>query len=72
MSIYTKIDLHKVNLRGFLLLKNEIRVAGLKAAVRQTVRDKLWQRRHAAHEIEMKNSREDRDRLSNQSQTQPA
>ena len=52
--------------------KNEIRVAGLKAAVRQTVRDKSWQRRHAAHEIEMKNSREDRDRLSNQTNTQPA
>jgi hypothetical protein len=52
--------------------RKDIRVAGLKAAVRQNVRDKAWQRRHADHEIEMKNSREDRDRLSNQSQTQPA
>jgi hypothetical protein len=52
--------------------RKDIRVAGLKAAVRQTVRDKSWQRRHAAHEIEMKNSREDRDRLSNQTKTQPA
>jgi hypothetical protein len=52
--------------------KKEIRVAGLKAAVRQTVRDKAWQRRHAAHEIEMKNSREDRERISHEGETQPA
>jgi hypothetical protein len=50
----------------------DIRVAGLKAAARQTVRDKSWQRRHTSHEIEMKNSREDRDRMSHEGQTQPA
>jgi hypothetical protein len=52
--------------------KKEIRVAGLKASVRQNVRDKAWQRRHAAHEIEMKNSREDRERISHEGETQPA
>ena len=52
--------------------RKDIRVAGLKAAVRQNVRDKAWQRRHAAHEIEMKNSREDRDRMSHEAETQPA
>jgi hypothetical protein len=52
--------------------RKDIRVAGLKAAVRQNVRDKAWQRRHATHEIEMKNSREDRDRMSHERETQPA
>ena len=52
--------------------RKDIRVAGLKAAVRQRVRDSAWQRRHAYHEIEAKNSREDRERISHQGETQPA
>ena len=52
--------------------RKDIRVAGLKAAARQNVRDKSWQRRHAYHEIEAKNSREDRERISHESETQPA
>jgi polyribonucleotide nucleotidyltransferase len=52
--------------------RKDIRVAGLKAAVRQRVRDSAWQRRHAYHEIEAKNSREDRYRMSHDDETQPA
>lgn len=52
--------------------KKEIRVAGLKSAARQNVRNAAWQRRHAYHEIEMKNSREDRERISHQRKTEPA
>ncbi len=52
--------------------RKEIRMAGLKSAARQNVRNAAWQRRHVYHELEVKNSREDRERLSRQKDTQPA
>lgn len=52
--------------------KNEIKVAGLKAAAIQRVREKTRQNRHVNHELEMKNSREDRERMRHERNTQPA
>lgn len=52
--------------------KNTIKVAGLRAAAVQRVREGGRQRRHVEHEIEMKNSREDRERISKEKYTQPA
>lgn len=52
--------------------RKEVRMAGLKAAARQTVRNAAWQRRHAYHEIEAKNAREDRERIKHEKDTQPA
>jgi hypothetical protein len=52
--------------------KNAIKVAGLKAAAVQRAREPARQNRHARHEIEMKNAREDRERMEKQKNTQPA
>jgi cell fate (sporulation/competence/biofilm development) regulator YmcA (YheA/YmcA/DUF963 family) len=52
--------------------RHQVQVAALKSAARQRVNYANWQRKHAYHEIEMKNSREDRDRLRRQRETQPA
>jgi hypothetical protein len=52
--------------------KNSIKVAGLKAAAIQRAREPARQNRHVRHEIEMKNAREDRDRLRHERESQPA
>ena len=50
--------------------KTQIKVAGLRAAAVQRVREGGRQRRHAEHEIEMKNAREDRERMRREQETQ--
>ena len=52
--------------------RKEIKIAGLKSAVRQNVRNAAWQRRHVYHEIETKNRREDQERKQHERDTQPA
>ncbi len=52
--------------------RHQVQIAGLKSAARQRVNYANWQRKHAYHEIEMKNSREDRDRLRREKESQPA
>ena len=52
--------------------RKEVRMAALKSAARQQVRNAAWQRRHTYHEIEARNRREDQERMSHEKQTQPA
>jgi hypothetical protein len=52
--------------------RKEIKMAGLKSAARQNVRNAAWQRRHVYHEIETKNRREDQERQKHERETQPA
>ena len=50
--------------------KKEIKIATLTSAARQNIRNAAWQRRHAYHEIEAKNRREDQDRMRREQETQ--
>jgi hypothetical protein len=50
--------------------KKEIKIATLTSAARQNIRNAAWQRRHAYHEMEAKNRREDQDRMRREQETQ--
>ena len=52
--------------------RKEVKMAGLKSAARQHVRNAAWQRRHVYHEIETKNRREDQERMRHERRSQPA
>ena len=52
--------------------KKEIRIDTAKALARQNIRNAAWQRRHAYHELEMMNRREDQERIRRQKESQSA